>query len=109
MTPSAIAFAPECSAWCAEDVGVGEDRSKARVNVASRSRIKNRNWAASSPRSMSRLRACWVTQARVGGDPGDVHAAAVMLDHHEHIEAAKDGAPDQAGSASQLNTRASSR
>jgi hypothetical protein len=104
MKPSAIAFARECSAWCAEDVGVGEDRSKARVNLASRSRIKNRNWAAYSPRSMSRLRACWVTQARVGGDPGDVQAAAVMLDHHEHIEA-KDGAPDQAGSASQLNTR----
>jgi hypothetical protein len=39
---------------------------------------------------MSRLRACWVTQARVGGDPGDVDAAAVMLDHHEHIEAAKE-------------------
>ena len=40
--------------------------SKAAVNLLSRSRIKNRNWSARSPRSMSRLRACWVTQAPVG-------------------------------------------
>ena len=32
--------------------------SKAAVNLLSRSRIKNVNWAAWSPRSMSRLRAC---------------------------------------------------
>jgi hypothetical protein len=25
---------------------------------------------------------------RVGGDPGDVHVAAVVLDHHEDVEAA---------------------
>ena len=40
--------------------------SKAAVNLLSRSRIRNRNRAARSPRSMSRLRACWVTQAPVG-------------------------------------------
>ena len=40
--------------------------SKAAVNLLSRSRIRNRNCSARSPRSMSRLRACWVTQAPVG-------------------------------------------
>jgi 2-polyprenyl-6-methoxyphenol hydroxylase-like FAD-dependent oxidoreductase len=35
-------------------------------NLLSRSRIRNRNRSARSPRSMSRLRACWVTQAPVG-------------------------------------------
>jgi hypothetical protein len=39
---------------------------------------------------MSRLRACWVTQGAggVGGDPGDVHVAAVVLDHDENVVAA---------------------
>ena len=37
--------------------------SKARVNLLTRSRIKNRNCSAYSPRFMSRLRACWVTHA----------------------------------------------
>ena len=41
--------------------------SKAAVNLLSRSRIRNRNWSARSPRSISRLRACWVTQLRWGG------------------------------------------
>ena len=37
--------------------------SNAVVNLLSRSRIKNRNRSARSPRSINRLRACWVTQA----------------------------------------------
>jgi hypothetical protein len=40
--------------------------SKAAVNLLSRSRITNRNWAAWSPRSISKLRACWLTEALVG-------------------------------------------
>jgi hypothetical protein len=36
------------------------------VNLPSRSRIKNWNRSARSPRSISRLRACWATQAPVG-------------------------------------------
>ena len=70
--------------------------SKAAVNLASRSRIKNRNWAAYWPRSMSRLRACWVTQAPGGmsGDAGDVHAAAAVLDHNENVEAAQEDRVD---------------
>ena len=39
--------------------------SKAVVSLLSRSRIKNRKLSARSPRSMSRLRACWLTQAPV--------------------------------------------
>ena len=56
--------------WGADDadVGAGEDRvEKAAVNLLSRSRIKNRDRSARSPRSMNRLRACWVIQALVGG------------------------------------------
>ena len=70
--------------------------SKAAVNLLSRSRIKNRNRSARSSRSMSRLRACWVTQAPVGmgGDPGDVHAAAPVLDHDEDVEAAQEDRVD---------------
>src|ERR1700716_2083057 len=36
------------------------------VNFVSRSRIRNVNWAARSPRSMTRFRACWVTHSPVG-------------------------------------------
>jgi hypothetical protein len=72
------------------DVRAGEHRVEGGVNVLSRSRIKKRNWAAWSPRSMSRLRACWVTHASdgVGGNPGDVYAAAVVLEHDQQVEAA---------------------
>ena len=38
----------------------------AAVNLLSRSRIKKRNRSAWASRSMSRLRACWVTRAPVG-------------------------------------------
>ena len=41
--------------------------SNAAVNLLSRSRIRNRNRSAPSPRSMNRLRACWVTQSPVVG------------------------------------------
>ena len=60
--------------------------------MLSRSRIRNRNRSARSPRSISRLRACWVTQSPVGvgGDPGEVRAAAVVFDHDEDIEAAQE-------------------
>jgi hypothetical protein len=40
--------------------------SNAAVNLASRSRMRNRNRLAVSSRSMARLRACWVSQAPVG-------------------------------------------
>ena len=40
--------------------------SKVAVKRLSLSRIKNRNCSAGLPRSMCRLRACWVTQAPVG-------------------------------------------
>ena len=40
--------------------------SKDLENLASRSRIKNRNDAVRSPRSITTLRACWVVQPAVG-------------------------------------------
>ena len=45
---------------------------------------------------MSRLRACWVTQAPggVGGDAGEVHAATVVLDHEQDVEAAQEDGVD---------------
>jgi hypothetical protein len=45
---------------------------------------------------MSRLRACWVTQAAggVGADPGEVHTAAAVLDHHQNVEAAQEDRVD---------------
>jgi hypothetical protein len=43
------------------DVGAGEDASNAVVNLLSRSRIRNRSRSVRSSRSMTRLRACWVT------------------------------------------------
>jgi hypothetical protein len=48
------------------DVGAGEDRVEGGGEPAIPVTDQERNWAAYSPRSMSRLRACWVTQARVG-------------------------------------------
>jgi len=35
--------------------------SNAPVNLVSRSRMRNRNWAAWSPTSSRKLQACWVT------------------------------------------------
>jgi hypothetical protein len=54
-----------CPDWGAEErmLAPSKTGSKAAVNFASRSRIKNRNWVARLPRYMSRLRACCVTQA----------------------------------------------
>jgi hypothetical protein len=40
--------------------------SNTAVNLLSRSRIRNLNRAACSPRSMSMLRACWAVHAPVG-------------------------------------------
>jgi hypothetical protein len=46
---------------------------------------------------MSRLRACWVTQAPggVGGDPSKVYPAGGVLDDDEEIEAAQEDGVDQ--------------
>ena len=68
MNRSAIAFARGAPIgvrmiWMSSAVNTA---SKDVVNLLSRSRIRNRNRSARSPRSMSRLRACWVTQAPVG-------------------------------------------
>jgi hypothetical protein len=69
--------------------------SKAAVNLLSRSRIKNRNCSARSPRSMSRLGLLGHPgPGGIGGDSGDVHAAAAVLDHDEDVEAAQEDGVD---------------
>jgi hypothetical protein len=48
------------------DPGVGQDRVEPAVKLEPRSRIMNLTRCVCSPRSMSRLRACWAVHAPVG-------------------------------------------
>ena len=61
------------------------------LNLASRSRIKNRKRRPASSRSMPRLRASWVSQAPGGvrSDAADVYAAGGVLDDEEDVEPAQ--------------------
>jgi len=63
--------------------------SKLWVNFVSRSRIRDLNCPTRSPRSMSRLRACWAAQAPVGfgRHPQNVDVGAGDLDHQQHVQA----------------------
>src|SRR5207245_8100339 len=68
--------------------------SNPEVNLLSRSRIRNLNWPARSPRSMRRLRACWAVHAPVGwvcGDAQDVHAAGLEIHQEEQVEEQRAG------------------
>jgi hypothetical protein len=54
-----------------------------------------RNRAAWSSRSMSRLRACWLTHAPVGWAVIPARwAAGAVLDHHQDVEAAEEDGVD---------------
>ena len=66
------------------------------VNLLSRSRIRNRNRPARSLSSMSRLRGLLgdPNPGRVCGDPGQVHAATLVLNHDEDVEAAQEHGVD---------------
>jgi hypothetical protein len=60
---------------------------KAAVNLASRSRMRNRNRCPASSRSMLRLRQLRQPRARwVRGDPEDVDPAPRVLDDEERVE-----------------------
>ena len=63
--------------------------SNAAVNLLSRSRIRNLNRPARSPRSMSRLRACWAVQAPVGCavTPRMCTRPGLDLHHEQHVQA----------------------
>src|ERR1044072_6841298 len=65
--------------------------SKAAVNLRSRSRMRNRKPRLASSRSISRLRASWVSQAPVGmgGDAEDVNPAGGVLDDEECVQPAQ--------------------
>ena len=62
--------------------------SRSRVNLLSRSRIRNRGSTPSSASCISRLRACWVTQrpVRVRRDPRQMDAPGRELDEEQDIE-----------------------
>jgi hypothetical protein len=66
------------------------------VNLLSRSRIRNRNRSARSPRSSNRFAGLLGDPGAggVAGDPRDVHVAAVVLDHDENVEAAQEHGVD---------------
>jgi hypothetical protein len=64
----------------------GEISSKAQVNLASRSRITKRNAPVRSPRSMTRLRACWAVQSP-SGCCGHFH-------DEQHVQAAEEDRVD---------------
>src|SRR6266536_2826969 len=66
--------------------------SKTLVNFASRSRIRKRKEPIRSPRSMSRLRACWAVQEPSGWavTPRDVHPPGPHLHDEQHIEASEE-------------------
>jgi len=94
MNRSAIAFAR--GAW----IGVRMIRtsapvktaSKAAVNLLSRSRIRKLNRVgpvAEIDEEVTGLQ-CDPGLGGVGGDSGQVHAAAVVLDHDEDVEAAQE-------------------
>src|SRR5438034_4564910 len=62
--------------------------SKDAVNCPARSRTRNRKLAAWSPRSIRRLRICWVVHGPSGlAVIGDVHVAAAGLDDEQAVPA----------------------
>jgi hypothetical protein len=67
------------------DVGAGEDCVEGGGESAVRSRIKNRNWAAYSPRAMCRVAGLLGHPGAggMGGDPGEAHAATAVLDDYQ--------------------------
>jgi hypothetical protein len=70
------------------------------VSLRSRSRIKNPKWPARSPRSMSRLRACWGGPGSGGvhGDAQDVHPPGPDLHHGQDVQAPEEHGVQRAGS-----------
>ena len=70
--------------------------SKAAVNLLSRSRIRNRNLVGAVAEVHEQVAGLLGDPGAggVGGDPGDVHAAAAVLDHDEDVEAAQEDGVD---------------
>ena len=70
--------------------------SKAVVNLLSRSRIRNRNCVGAVAEVHEQVAGLLGDPGSggVGGDPGEVHAAAAVLDHEEDVEAAQEDGVD---------------
>src|SRR2546421_3679371 len=62
--------------------------SKPAGYLPSRSRMRNRNVLARSPRSMTTFRACWITHCAVGvsGYAEQVDPPGGHLHHHQHVQ-----------------------
>ena len=63
--------------------GIDQQIAKAENAVARKARSRKDPYS-----SAQLLPVTFEGPGRVGGDPGDVHVAAVVLDHHENVEAA---------------------
>ena len=85
-----VATAPKTGAALTVAVGAAQ-LGAGPLNVASRSRTRNRKPAARSPIVITKLRACWVTHCPVGcrGDPEDVDLTRTDLEEEEHIDPAQ--------------------
>jgi hypothetical protein len=70
--------------------------SKAAVNLASRSRIRNRKPGGVVAEFHEQVAGLLGDPGSgwVGGDSGDVHSAAAVLDHDEQVEAAEEDGVD---------------
>jgi hypothetical protein len=73
--------------------------SKAAMNVLSRSWIKNRNLVGGFAELYQQVAGLLGDPGfgGKGGDPGDVHVGAAVLDHHQDVEAAAEGGVDVGG------------
>src|ERR1022692_2661672 len=94
------AFGDRVHAGCPDVAGHGPDPASARaasnaaVKFGPRSRMMNLTRCACSPRSMIRLRACWVVHSPVFGNTEDVHVPGRYFDDEQHVQAAEE---DRAG------------
>jgi hypothetical protein len=92
MKRSAIAFARGCSDRRSNDphVGAGEDRVEGRGELAVPVTDQEPESVGAVAEVHEQVAGLLSDPGRggVGGDPGDVHVAAVVLDHHEDVETA---------------------
>ena len=84
----AFAFGARTGVLMIRMPSLAKTASKSRVNLLSRSRIRNRNEPGCSWSVQVNWRACWLTPGAgwVGGAAGEVNPAATELDEEEHVQ-----------------------
>ena len=87
----ALARGARTGVWMMRTSMAVNTASKAAVNFASRSRMRNRKRRPASSRSMSRLRGLLGQPGAggVGGDAEDVHTAGGVLDDEQDVQPAQ--------------------